>query len=184
MNRKIISLVIAICCLLTTPVMAQGNSIPTKDLLMIVEDSAVYDLSFINANSEMVWDIVSVSDYQNYNLDDYDEIAAPVSQSEKVAKQLIEQYEQGKKIYLYGELTINDFSNILALEQYGLENVLGIKNYSVEDSNFIRIYDLNHPVSALGKSLFISGIEITHLELCTDNLEDYFRKVTGGIGIA
>lgn len=65
-----------------------------------------------------------------------------------------------------------------------LENTLGIKNYSVEDNNFIRIYDLNHPVSTLGEALITSGIEITHLELCTDNLEDYFKKVTGGIGIA
>jgi bacitracin transport system ATP-binding protein len=27
-------------------------------------------------------------------------------------------------------------------------------------------------------------IEITHLEVCTDNLEDYFKKITGGEGIA
>lgn len=65
-----------------------------------------------------------------------------------------------------------------------VENVLGIENYSIEDNNFIRIYDLNHHVSAVGQSLFTSGIEITHLELCTDSLEDYFRKITGGVGIA
>ncbi len=65
-----------------------------------------------------------------------------------------------------------------------LENVLGTNNYSVEDNNFIRVYDLNIHVSDIGKSLFSSGVEITHLELCTDNLEDYFRKVTGGVGIA
>lgn len=67
---------------------------------------------------------------------------------------------------------------------YCLENTFKIKNYSIEDNNFIRIYDLHIPVSLIGKSLFASGVEITHLELRTDNLEDYFRKITGGVGIA
>lgn len=120
MKRKIISLVIILCCILTTQVMAQGSLIPTKDLLMIVADNAVYDLSFINANPEMSWDVVNVSDIQNHDFDDYNEIAAPFPQSEQVAQKLIEQYTHGKKIYLYGELTINDFSNVLALEQYGV----------------------------------------------------------------
>lgn len=65
-----------------------------------------------------------------------------------------------------------------------LENTLKIKNYSIEDNNLIRIYDLHIPVSMIGKSLFASGVEITHLELRTDSLEDYFRKITGGVGIA
>ncbi len=65
-----------------------------------------------------------------------------------------------------------------------LETVLGIKNYSIGDNNFIRFYDLNIPVSNIGKSLLLSEFEISHLELRTDNLEDYFEKVTGGVGIA
>lgn len=67
---------------------------------------------------------------------------------------------------------------------YHLENILGIKNYLIENNNFIRIYDLSKPVCDIGKSLFTSDLEITHLQLCTDNLEDYFKKVTGGAGIA
>lgn len=67
---------------------------------------------------------------------------------------------------------------------YHLENVLGIKNYSVEDDNFIRIYDLHVDVATIGQMFFSSGIELTHLEVCMDNLEDYFKKITGGVGIA
>lgn len=67
---------------------------------------------------------------------------------------------------------------------YHLESILGIKNYLIENNNFIRIYDLSKPVCDIGKSLFTSGLEITHLQLCTDNLEDYFKKITGGAGIA
>ncbi|WP_416454951.1 ATP-binding cassette domain-containing protein [Streptococcus thermophilus] len=67
---------------------------------------------------------------------------------------------------------------------YYLENVLGIKNYSVEDDHFIRIYDLHIDVATIGQAFFGSGIELTHLEVCMDNLEDYFKKITGGVGIA
>jgi len=67
---------------------------------------------------------------------------------------------------------------------YHLETVLKIKNYSLEDNNFIRIYDLDKSISDIGKSFYSSEIALTHLELRADNLEDYFKKVTGGVGIA
>lgn len=67
---------------------------------------------------------------------------------------------------------------------YYLENVLDIKKYSLEDDNFIRIYDLDKDVSTIGQAFFNYGINITHLEVCMDNLEDYFKKITGGVGIA
>ncbi|MFJ7736279.1 ABC transporter ATP-binding protein [Lysinibacillus sp. NPDC097287] len=65
-----------------------------------------------------------------------------------------------------------------------LESKLNITNYSIEDDNFIRIYDLVHSVSLIAKVLVGANIELTHLQLCTDNLEDYFKKKTGGEGIA
>lgn len=71
-----------------------------------------------------------------------------------------------------------------AKASYHLENELDIINYSVEDDQFIRIYDLQKEVSAIGQSFFRYGIQLTHLELCIDNLEDYFKKITGGVGIA
>jgi ABC-type multidrug transport system ATPase subunit len=59
---------------------------------------------------------------------------------------------------------------------YHLEAVLNIKKYSLEDNNFIRIYDLANPISTIGKSFYSSGIELTHLEMRVDNLEDILRK--------
>lgn len=67
---------------------------------------------------------------------------------------------------------------------YHLEHELQIKNYLLEDNNFIRIYDLDHSVWNIGKSFFASDLALTHLELRADNLEDHFKKVTGGVGIA
>lgn len=67
---------------------------------------------------------------------------------------------------------------------YHLESVLNINRYSLEDNNFVRIYDLSIPISSIGRSFFDSQIKLTHLELRADNLEDYFKKVTGGVGIA
>jgi bacitracin transport system ATP-binding protein len=65
-----------------------------------------------------------------------------------------------------------------------LESKLYIHNFSIEDNNYIRIYDLNHKISIINEVLVKEQIEITHLEVCTDNLEDYFKKITGGEGIA
>ncbi|VYU68245.1 ATP-binding cassette domain-containing protein [Clostridium tertium] len=67
---------------------------------------------------------------------------------------------------------------------YHLENILEVKNYSLEDDNFIRIYDSDKSVTTIGKSFFNSNIELTHLEVKSENLEDYFKKITGGVGIA
>lgn len=65
-----------------------------------------------------------------------------------------------------------------------LNNVLGIVDFSVEDDNYIRIYDLSVSVDEIGKSFVLSGFLLSHLELCKDSLEDYFKRVTGGVGIA
>ena len=65
-----------------------------------------------------------------------------------------------------------------------LDSVLKIEKYALQEHKFIRIYDLSIPVAELGKSFFQADIALTHLELCVDNLEDYFKKVTGGTGIA
>lgn len=66
---------------------------------------------------------------------------------------------------------------------FHLEHELGIKQYSLERNGFIRIYDLSKNVSAIGQFFFKCGIQLTHLEMRADNLEDYFKKITGGVGI-
>lgn len=44
--------------------------------------------------------------------------------------------------------------------------------------------DLEHPLWKINRSFVESGIEIQEVHLCEDTLEDYFKKITGGEGIA
>lgn len=59
-----------------------------------------------------------------------------------------------------------------------------IKNYTVEADNFIRIYDTDIDLAQLNKMLALADIGLLTVQVCNDNLEDYFKKITGGVGIA
>ena len=65
-----------------------------------------------------------------------------------------------------------------------LEREMSVKNYSVESDNTIRIYETHHDISTVNKILLTSGVDVFALQMCNDNLEDYFKKITGGVGIA
>lgn len=65
-----------------------------------------------------------------------------------------------------------------------LECKLNINNYSVEPDNFVRIYNNHYEPSLINEILVQSGIKVSNLQVCCDNLEDYFKKLTGGAGIA
>ncbi|MGL6200538.1 MAG: ATP-binding cassette domain-containing protein [Lachnospiraceae bacterium] len=59
-----------------------------------------------------------------------------------------------------------------------------IKNYTVEADNFIRIYDTDIDLAQLNKMLSLADTGLLTVQVCNDNLEDYFKKITGGVGIA
>lgn len=61
---------------------------------------------------------------------------------------------------------------------------MNITKYSVQSDNFIRIYQVKQDIAVINKSLVDSGVNVSSLQICMDNLEDYFKKVTGGEGIA
>ena len=65
-----------------------------------------------------------------------------------------------------------------------LEREMAINNYSVETDDTIRIYEIHHDISSINRLLLNSGVEVSALQVCKDNLEDYFKKITGGVGIA
>lgn len=58
------------------------------------------------------------------------------------------------------------------------------KDFHVEDANHLRLFDTSLPVAAINRCFIENGIEITDVHVCEDTLEDYFKKVTGGVGIA
>ena len=58
------------------------------------------------------------------------------------------------------------------------------RNFAVEDDHSLRIYDTGLQVSAINCSFIQNGLEVSEAHTCEDSLEDYFRRVTGGEGIA
>lgn len=58
------------------------------------------------------------------------------------------------------------------------------QNFAVEDDHSLRIYDTGLQVSAINCSFIQNGLEVSEAHTCEDSLEDYFRRVTGGEGIA
>lgn len=65
-----------------------------------------------------------------------------------------------------------------------LEQNFAISDYEIEDDSTIKIFDMNHKVSELNKALIMNDIELISSHSCNETLEDYFKKVTGGEGIA
>lgn len=65
-----------------------------------------------------------------------------------------------------------------------LERQFGLKDYSVQDDHMLRIYDTSLDMASVNKALMLDEVSVISSQLCNDTLEDYFRKITGGDGIA
>ena len=55
---------------------------------------------------------------------------------------------------------------------------------SITDQHNIHLLDVNLPTAAITRAFVENGLEVFEAHLCEDTLEDYFKKVTGGEGIA
>ena len=66
-----------------------------------------------------------------------------------------------------------------------IEKDFNTRNFAVEKrSTVLRIYDTDLSVSAINRSFIENGLEVSEAHTCEDSLEDYFKHVTGGEGIA
>ncbi|HGI3363461.1 TPA: ABC transporter ATP-binding protein [Streptococcus agalactiae] len=88
--------------------------------------------------------------------------------------------ELNKKNRKYIILEVSDVSKAATI----LEKEFGITNYSVEDNNHIRIYSHGLDMAKINKSLVMNEISVISSQICNDSLEDYFKEITGGEGIA
>ena len=88
--------------------------------------------------------------------------------------------ELNKKNRKYIILEVSDVSKAATI----LEKEFVITNYSVEDNNHIRIYSHGLDMAKINKSLVMNEISVISSQICNDSLEDYFKKLTGGEGIA
>ena len=88
--------------------------------------------------------------------------------------------ELNKKNRKYIMLEVSDVSKTTIV----LEKEFGITNYSVEDNNHVKIYSHGLDMAKINKSLVMNGISVASSQTCNDTLEDYFKKITRGEGIA
>ncbi|MCC0636707.1 MULTISPECIES: ABC transporter ATP-binding protein [unclassified Clostridioides] len=85
-----------------------------------------------------------------------------------------------KKNRKYILLQVSDTPKALLI----LERQFNLKDYSVQDSHSLRIYDTNLNMGEINKALVMQNVTVTSSGICNDTLEDYFKKITGGEGIA
>lgn len=65
-----------------------------------------------------------------------------------------------------------------------LERQFNLRDYSVQDDHTLRIYDTDLEAGEINKALVMQNVTVLSSGLCNDTLEDYFKKITGGEGIA
>lgn len=65
-----------------------------------------------------------------------------------------------------------------------LEHRFYMKDYSVQDKQTLKIYNTELDMGEINKALVMEDITIISSGICNDTLEDYFKKITGGEGIA
>ena len=65
-----------------------------------------------------------------------------------------------------------------------LKKDFGTGNYEICEENSIRLLDVDLPAAAVNRTFVRQGVDVSEVHLCEDTLEDYFKKVTGGEGIA
>ena len=77
-------------------------------------------------------------------------------------------------------LEVSDIPKTLLI----LERKFQVQEYSVQDEHTVQIYDTSLNMGELNKALVLEGITLMNSGLYTQTLEDYFKNITGGEGIA
>ena len=88
--------------------------------------------------------------------------------------------ELEKKNCKYILLQVSDISKASLI----LERQFNLKDYSVQNDNVLRIYDTALDMGEINKALVMQGVTVISSSVCNDTLEDYFKKITGGEGLA
>ncbi len=88
--------------------------------------------------------------------------------------------ELDRKNSRYIHLAVSDTAQTARL----IEQSLGTTNFHIEDDHTLRLYDLDIATNALVRLLVENGIEVFEVHTQNNTLEDYFKRITGGEGIA
>lgn len=65
-----------------------------------------------------------------------------------------------------------------------LERVFQESRFTIQDDHNLRLENLSLPVGKIVTAFVENGLEVSEAHTCEESLEDYFKRVTGGEGIA
>lgn len=88
--------------------------------------------------------------------------------------------ELGNKNRHYIQFGVSDSKTAARI----LQNDLRIQNFKVCDQHILQVMDVNVPIALINRTFIQNGLEVSEAHMCEDTLEDYFKQVTGGEGIA
>ncbi len=88
--------------------------------------------------------------------------------------------ELGKRNSKYILLQVSDVPKASLI----LERVFHVNDYSVQNDQTLQIYDTSLDMAEVNKALIVQDVLVISSQYCNDTLEDYFKKITGGEGIA
>lgn len=80
----------------------------------------------------------------------------------------------------YIHFTVSDTAQAARI----LEQVFDEKQFSVPDDHNIWLYHLDLSVTKIVNVFVENGLKVSEAHTCEDSLEDYFKRITGGEGIA
>ena len=65
-----------------------------------------------------------------------------------------------------------------------LERNFRENHFSIQDDHHLRLHNLDLPAGKVVTAFVKNGLEVSEAHTCEESLEDYFKRVTGGEGIA
>jgi len=85
-----------------------------------------------------------------------------------------------KKNRKYILLQVSDVSKTMLI----LERKFHVTDYAMQDEHTLCLYDTSLDMAAINRALVLQDVAVTSTLLCNDTLENYFKRITGGEGIA
>lgn len=121
---------------------------------------------------------ILISSHQLSEIEQIADIIGILHDGELLEECDLEKIAQHNQRYI--SITVSDVHQATRL----LEEELKLTNYTVDEGNTIKIFDLTFEPQTINHLLGQKGIEVSSLFIGSGNLEEHFRTITGGVGIA
>ena len=88
--------------------------------------------------------------------------------------------ELEKKSNRHVQFCISDSAQAAKILEYEFKET----HFDIQDDHNLRLYNLELPIGKIISAYVKNGIEVSEAHTCEESFEDYFKRVTGGEGIA